>query len=307
MNTCIVIVTYNGIKWIEKCLGSCKNHEVVVVDNHSNDGTVSYIKNNFPTVKILGQQSNLGFGQANNIGISYALQQGSEHVFLLNQDAYLVEDALEQLLNFQKRHNKYGILSPIHLNGKGDELDANFSSYVSYNKNAQFYSDYVLHHDLEPVYDVPFVNAAAWLLSRKCLEEIGAFDPLFFHYGEDENYCQRVLYHGFKIGVMPKAFVCHNREDRKSLKLLPWTKFYYDLQERRYKLNFANVNDAHALDLFYKELKRLKRSIIKALFLLKVDTFKGLIKQCKMLQGLEDAITTSYTKNQIKDNHYLDL
>src|SRR5690606_2852196 len=165
----IIVVTYNGMSWINKCLGSCTNYQVIVVDNASTDDTVSFIETHYLQVSLLKQTKNLGFGQANNIGIRYALDQGAEHVFLLNQDAYLVEDALEQLLRFQQNHADYGILSPIHLTGNQQKLDANFSNYMLKEKTGQFYSDFVLGNALAPVYEIPFVNAAAWLVSKTCL------------------------------------------------------------------------------------------------------------------------------------------
>lgn len=60
---------------------------------------------------------------------------------------------------------------------------------------------------------VPFVNAAAWLLPRQTMKTIGGFDPIFFHYGEDRNYAQRVEYHGLETVVVPEAFVVHDRLD----------------------------------------------------------------------------------------------
>ena len=88
----IIIVTYNAMPWLSKCLESTKPYAIVVVDNNATDGTVSYIKENYPLITILPQKENLGFGQANNIGMSYALKQGADYVFLLNQDAYLEND-----------------------------------------------------------------------------------------------------------------------------------------------------------------------------------------------------------------------
>lgn len=85
------------MQWLQKCLDSCKGYQVIIVDNNSTDGTVSFIKENFPNIHLIPQTENLGFGQANNIGIKYALEQRAEYVFLLNQDAYLQEGCLGNL------------------------------------------------------------------------------------------------------------------------------------------------------------------------------------------------------------------
>ena len=67
---------------------------------------------------------------------------------------------------------------------------------------------------LKEVYDTKYVNAAAWLLPRKTLETVGGFDPIFSHYGEDDNYIHRVIFHGMKIGVCPFSVVVHDTERR---------------------------------------------------------------------------------------------
>ena len=210
----IIIVTYNGVKWIQKCLESCQNYPVIVVDNNSKDNTIPIIEKEFVGVTLIKQTNNLGFGIANNIGIRKALDLGADYVFLLNQDAYLVAGTIENLIKIHQSNLGYGILSPIHLNGTGNKLDRNFSYYVSYDKNKEFYSDFIINKcSKNKLYQVPFVNAAAWLLPKSTLKNIGGFDPIFFHYGEDDNYCQKVINEGLKIGVVSDCYVKHDREN----------------------------------------------------------------------------------------------
>src|SRR5690554_3011962 len=111
INPCIVIVTFNALPYIQECLDSCKGSNIVVVDNASTDKTVTYIQTNFPHVQLFPQKQNLGFGQANNLGIRFALNNGADYVFLLNQDAYLEEGCLETLLEVHRQNPNYGILS----------------------------------------------------------------------------------------------------------------------------------------------------------------------------------------------------
>src|SRR5690606_34782345 len=124
-----------------------------------------------------------------------------------NQDAYLGVECIETLVAVHKQNPEYGILSPIHTNANKDRLDRGFSNYLNYDSNRYFFSDFVLNNPRKDIYEVPFVNAAGWLISAKCLNTVGGFDPIFFHYGEDRNYCQRVLFHGFRIGIVPQAFM----------------------------------------------------------------------------------------------------
>jgi GT2 family glycosyltransferase len=256
--TFVIIVAYNGMPWIQKCLDSCQGYPVVVVDNNSTDGTVGFIKKNFPKTKVFPQHKNLGFGQANNIGMRYALDDGADYVFLLNQDAYLQEGCLERLVAVHKKNSEYGVLSPVHFNGSGSTLDSNFMLFLNrYMVAATILSD-TFKQAINGLYPIEFVNAAAWLVSRECLETVGGFDPLFFHYGEDRNYCQRVAYYKFKIGIVPTASIYHDREDRVERKLEKYSHAYYREFERYLKVtNFDKKYSARTNYLRSKQRRFL--------------------------------------------------
>jgi GT2 family glycosyltransferase len=199
----VVIVTYNGAKWIEKCISSVFNSsysvEIIVVDNHSQDNSVQLL-NKFPQIHLILSQENLGFGKANNLGIECALSQNANYVFLLNQDTWVFEETIRNLVQVAEENPHFGIVSPMHFSGDEITLDNSFKTY--YNRKTEVYNDAVT---------VPFVNAAAWLLSRECIEKVRFFEPLYSHYGEDRNYCDRVLYHDFKIVIAENSKICHDR------------------------------------------------------------------------------------------------
>lgn len=217
-----IIVTYNAIRneWIYKCLDSLLssdlNTEIIVIDNASTDETCQVIKDKYPTIILIENSKNQGFGAANNQGFEKALELGSDYFFLLNQDAWVEKESIQKLVNCCIENPDFGIISPIHLNGKGDALDYNFSYYVGPKYCKNFYSDSVLGINKENLYELPFVNAACWMLTTETLRKIGGFNPSFFHYGEDENFCHRVSYHQLKIGVLKNTYMCHDREDRLS-------------------------------------------------------------------------------------------
>ena len=150
----IIIVTYNGLQWLEKCLNSTIPYPVIIIDNHSTDGTPGFVKDNYPNVILFEQNENLGFGKANNIGISHALKLGAEYVFLLNQDAYLFPNTIQELLLIQKYNPDFGVISPIHLNGKGESLDKNFSGYLNNNPRPHIFSDLILKKGNSHLYEV---------------------------------------------------------------------------------------------------------------------------------------------------------
>lgn len=219
MKVFVIIVTYKGQQWYDRCFSSLRESTIsvqsIVVDNASNDGTVDYIRENYPEVHLIESKENLGFGRANNIAMRYALDHGCDYVFLLNQDAWVQQDTVEKLVAIYDSHPEYGILSPIHLNAEKTGIEKSLLNYLDDKSitSKRLFEDLYFHRTKE-VYETKYVNAAAWLLPRKTLETVGGFDPIFQHYGEDDNYMHRVLFQKMKIGVCPDCVVVHDTERR---------------------------------------------------------------------------------------------
>lgn len=220
----VVIVTYNGKDFIEKCLSSLMessiNLSILVIDNASSDLTVEIIKEKFPGVNLFELAVNLGFGKANNIGIKYAYDKGAEHVLLLNQDAYVQKNCVEKLVSLQEEYPQYGILSPLHLCSDNENLDSRFAFFLgsSHDKDGLL-TDFLVTNKRKQIYQIDFVNAAIWMLSRKCIEKVGLFNPSFQHYGEDRDLSQRVIYFNFLIGIVPEVTAIHDRPQGPVLEL----------------------------------------------------------------------------------------
>jgi GT2 family glycosyltransferase len=212
-----IIVTYNGSPWIEKCLHhlfeSSLAGEVVIIDNASTDRTLHLLEPFLKSVHLIRNPENTGFGQANNLGIDYAMKNGAEFIFLLNQDAYVSADTVRLLVEGLRKYPGFGILSPLQLEVSGKAIEPIFKKFLLRN-----YSEEEAAHMLDGKNEIPsgqphamrFVNAAAWMISRECIARTGLFHPVFFHYGEDNHYASRVQYHGMKIGVLPAARVIHD-------------------------------------------------------------------------------------------------
>lgn len=211
----VIVVTYNGMEWYERCFSSFRASTIpvttIVVDNDSHDGTVDYIRREFPEIVVIESLENLGFGKANNIGIRYALDHGADYVFLLNQDAWIDPDALEILVSIHKKHPEYGLLSPMHLNVDRTGLVMKF--FCRQPTNGRLITDLYLNQ-LSDVYNTKYIHAAAWLLPKQTLQTIGGFDPIFHHYAEDDDYLNRLRYHRMKIGVCPAARIVHDHHSR---------------------------------------------------------------------------------------------
>jgi GT2 family glycosyltransferase len=151
----------------------------------------------------------LGFGKANNIGLRKAIIENADYVFLLNQDAWIFEDTINRLLTVAVENKEYGIFSPIHLNKQGNRLEKQFQYFLNESNTNGFVSDSYLGN-FKSIYSTNFVSAAAWLLPIHAVKKIGLFDPLYFHYGEDDDYIHRARYHGFKIGIVPSSTIVHD-------------------------------------------------------------------------------------------------
>jgi GT2 family glycosyltransferase len=179
-----------------------------VVDNGSTDSTPLLV-GDFPEATLLRQDANVGFGRANNIGIGVALRAKADGVFLLNQDARVDRDSIRELVQCALDNPEYGILSPIHLDGTGSDFDAGFAQYLLRAGQTLLFD--MFRMQMQDIYATSFVNAAAWLVTSECLNAVGGFDPLFFMYGEDYDYCNRARWHGFAVGIVPKSIIFHDR------------------------------------------------------------------------------------------------
>lgn len=238
-----VVVTYNGMQWYDRCFGSLFSSEIpietVVVDNASSDDTLVFIKKHFPNIHLIENNENLGFGRANNLGIRYALDHGADFVLLLNQDAWIEPGTIGGLMAIAQSHPEFGILSPVHMNVDKNKIERLLLRRLDDCRT----TDPALFDDLffgrvSDVYETKYVNAASWFMPRKTIETIGGFDPLFFHYGEDDNYLHRVRFHGLSVGVCPQIRVVHDNDRPRPL---------YDSREHEVLMliEYTNVNKNH--------------------------------------------------------------
>lgn len=250
---CVLIVSYNFEPWIDRCLHSLRASTLrvttVVVDNGSDDHTCEIIRSRFPEVVLINSGENLGFGKANNIGFRYALEKGFDYLFLMNQDARIEPDTLTQLVAAAEREKAYGILSPLHLNSRGDATDLGFAEYTGIRDR----------RDAErlpsAVTEYKFINAALWLVPARIIREVGGFAPLFAHYGEDRNFVLRMQKKGYRLGLVKNAVGYHERENRG----LSRTQFFYS--EYVYFLTEASNPYYNFINAFaYSVLAALKKA-----------------------------------------------
>lgn len=222
-----IIVTYNGSQWIKRCLEhliqSSEPSHIIIVDNNSTDDTIDIIKPFLENIELILSPSNLGFGRANNLGIQRAIALGFTHIFLLNQDAYVQKDCISKLLSTAIISPQYGIVSPIQLDGTGLNFDPVFYKQVAKDyapDKATLLNELTKKNAAEPI-EVRFVGAAAWFITSELIKKVGLFHPVFYHYGEDNNFAARAQYFGFKIGIQVTAAMIHDRKSRDKAQFLP--------------------------------------------------------------------------------------
>ena len=227
MKILVIVVTYNGLPWLERCLGSVRASEVpadlYVWDNDSTDGSADYVQGHFPEAKLVRSADNLGFAEANNQGMRYALDKGYDYVYLLNQDAWIEPGTLGALAAASEAHPEYAVLSPMQMTDGFEALDRQFEKLLTMEVVLRF----AHQRGAIPPSTVPRVMAAHWLVPRKALETIGLFSDLFPLYGNDDNWCDRARYHGFKIGIVPEARAVHDRAQREESKEKVIFRNYY--------------------------------------------------------------------------------
>ncbi len=220
----VIVVTYNGMKWIDKCLSSIKDSSVsldaMVIDNASDDETPHYVSVNYPEIKLVENRRNLGFGQANNMGLQYALDNGYDYVYLLNQDAWLMPDTIERLIKVNLENPDFGILSPLQLDPDMQHIEEEVGYRLSDCPTGKELIDDACFNRLRDVYAVMHIPAAHWLMSREAIWRNGGFSPTFYHYGEDYNYADRLHYHNMKVGAVLTARGVHD----KGFRIIPKEK-----------------------------------------------------------------------------------
>ncbi len=280
MNVLTIIISYQFMRWADKCLSSMLASEyptdLLVIDNGSKDGTVAYIRERFPEVKVMENGCNLGFGKANNIGIHYAIEHGYDAVLLLNQDAWLDADTLGKLLKVAENHPEYGVVSPVHLTGKGDGIEKGFSVYTGQKDMG--------HLPQQSIVEVPFINAAIWLVSIATLKRTGLFAPLFYHYGEDKDLANRMAYYHYKTGYVPSATGYHDRENREeNRERIRWSEYVFHLSE------YANPNYSWGM-AFAKGILAMVKKALSAAVWGKIGDAAWYVRQACVLVGKSGSV-----------------
>lgn len=215
-----IIVNWNTRSILINCLNSIYktvtdiDSEIYVVDNNSTDGSQEAVKNGFPDVMLIENNTNTGFAHANNQALS--VMQGRFAV-LLNSDAVLQEGAIESLLNFMNNTPEAGIAGVQLLNDDGSRQNSidNFPSLETeiFNKSILrliFPNKYpgkgrIYHNPIE----VDSVIGACMMIRKEAMDEVGSLDEDYFIFLEETDWCFRMHKKGWKVYHVPDTRVFH--------------------------------------------------------------------------------------------------
>jgi N-acetylglucosaminyl-diphospho-decaprenol L-rhamnosyltransferase len=203
----IIILNYKTVKLIKYCVLNLKklklplNYEIIVVDNHGQDGCAEMIRKNFSDVKYLAAAKNKGFAAGNNLGIKKA--QGS-YLLILNPDIAVFNDAIEKMYDFLIKNPEVGIIGPKLLNpdqslqfscGRFPDWHLPFfrRTFLGKTKSGkEWLNNYLMMEwDHKENKEVDWLFGACLMIRKEALEKVGLLDEGFFMYLEDADWCRR--------------------------------------------------------------------------------------------------------------------
>lgn len=230
---------------MEQCLLSVRkasaavNTEVIVVDNHSTDGSVEYLRPRFGEVKFVVNETNTGFSKACNEGLEYA---GGDYVLFLNPDTIVAEDCFKKCLSFFETHPGCGAIGVKMIDGSGNFLKESKRSFPSpltslYKlfglsrlfPESRVFSRYHLGHlDKDVDHEVDVLAGAFMMIRKKVLDEVGSFDETFFMYGEDVDLSYRIQKAGYKNYYFAETTIIHFKGESTRRGSLNYVKMFYN-------------------------------------------------------------------------------
>jgi GT2 family glycosyltransferase len=244
MKLSVIIVSYNVKYFLEQCLHSVMNAvrevdaEVIVVDNNSADGSIEYLVPEFPAVIFIKNDSNAGFGKANNLALQSAR---GEYILFLNPDTIVPEDCFKKCIHFLDAKPSAGACGIRMLDGTGLFLPESkrsfptttaafykltglaglFPSSTRFNKYSLNYLDEHGNHPVE-------VLAGAFMLIKKpVLDRVGGFDERFFMYGEDIDLSYRIRQAGYENWYFAGSSIVHFKGESTKKESLKYLQMFY--------------------------------------------------------------------------------
>ena len=213
----VVVVTYDAMPWVERCLESVRAHPTVVVDHGSTDGTLDLARR-FEHVRVV-EQENRGVGAGWNRGLA---ETTAPWVLLLNADAWVLGDAVSRLVSFAEAHPRAGLVGPKLLNTDGSLQRSVRGFPTPWRIATEFFflrklaprshalnAFYAANWDHASARSVEWVGGAAMLVRRAAVDQVGDVDETFFMFSEETDWQYRMHRAGWEVWFCPDAEVVH--------------------------------------------------------------------------------------------------
>lgn len=256
----IIIVNYNVQYFLEVCLHSVLraskgiDAEIIVVDNHSADGSNEMVKANFPSVLLIENKDNKGFSKANNQAVAIAK---GEYILFLNPDTVMPEDFLERTIGYMDAHPKAGALGPRLIDGKGVFAPDAKKSFPTlsvaifkttglnklFSRSPYINKYYAVHVQERETAAVEVLSGCCMLLRSSLLQQIGvAFDEDYFMYCEDVDLSFRVQQAGYENVYFPEATLIHYKGESTRKASLSYIRIFNEALSTFVRKHYSKAN-----------------------------------------------------------------
>lgn len=234
-----VVLNWNNYEDTARCLktllqSSYTPHSVILVDNASTDESFNQLQVEFPEINYIEKDRNVGFSAGMNAGIKEAINNGSEYVWLLNNDTIISDpDTLSNLVQHLEARSKLGAITPVvdhHPKTATPWFQQGLVNWKSGNSNHHQKIARPSRRDGDILYNdfVPFCSA---LVARSVFESVGMLPTPYFMYREDVEFCGQMLKSGYNIGTDLQSHIEHTGAGNSGGEFSP-TPTYYTARNR---------------------------------------------------------------------------
>ena len=308
----VLILGYNDERNLKESIGTAlkqtyKNYEVIYIDNASKDASLKIVEKEFPNVRKILHEKNLGYAGAYALALEDIFNENFDAAVLLNSDVIVDKDWLKELALSAFTDEKIAIAQPkIFLSGENAKLANTFGNKINY-LGFGFCGHYMKpdNADFQKDMEITAASGASLLIKKEAYKKIGNIDKNFFAYLEDQDLSWRAIMQGYKIVLSAKSIMWHKYEYKKNQRN-NWK--FFTLERNRLYFLFKNYPAKMLLLLapmfFVMELGVFADSLTKGYFLDKIRAYGSFfsnfrqiwLDRQKALQGLKLTNSELFTR-----------
>ena len=314
LDVSVIIVNYKVASLVVDCVKSIEektkevSYEIIVVDNNSQDNSVSILKENLgERILLIESDENLGFGKANNLGAQYAK---GKYLFLLNPDTILINDAVSILHDYLTTHDMVGVVGGNLYDETGinaaPSFSKEFNSIVSEKKNSSYigllkkklnrkknFRQTDDFNNSDQAITVSYIFGADMMMPKAVFDQVHGFDKDFFMYAEEAELQWRISRSGYTVVNCPEAKIIH-LEGRSTEKQNSFNEKQFCMRMNGMMLFFDKVYGYGSAKEFFKYRKRRYQ---RQLYIAKLKNNEMTANRLKRMIKLINSVFTEYTKN----------